>query len=146
MKKLVRWPIAVVAVLAALALPATALAHLERPSYWPDPAPDRSVWPAAGGQVPDVRPLESAVTGRGAGKVRVVCQGRGGWKSMGKLIDSIAQARRHGYRLRPSQPKLYLSRWEARRLFWENLALARSAATTRSSRPSSTRTTTTGSW
>ena len=110
--------------LAAFVLPASALAHLERPSYWPDPAPDTSITPAAGGKVPDLRSLSSAISGKGPGKVRVVCQGHGGWKSLGLLARSIAQARAHGYRLRPSQPKLRLSRWEALRLLWQNLALA----------------------
>ena len=41
------------------ALPA--LAHLERTAYWPDPAADTSVSPAAGGTVPTARSLESAV-------------------------------------------------------------------------------------
>jgi hypothetical protein len=112
----------------ALALPASALAHLERPSYWPDPAPDKSVTPWAGGEVPDLRSLASAVSGKGPGKVRVVCQGHGGWKSLGLLAESIAKARAHGYRLRPSQPKLSLSRWEALRLLGENLALANRCA------------------
>ena len=112
----------------AMALPAVALAHLERPSYWPDPAPDTSVSPPAGGKVPKLRSLDSAVSGRGAGKVRVVCQGRGGWKSLGALAQSIDSARKHGYRLRPSQPKLKLSRWHATRLFWENYVLARRCA------------------
>ena len=30
---------ALITVCFAMALPAVALAHLERPSYWPDPAP-----------------------------------------------------------------------------------------------------------
>ena len=45
------------AVLGTLALPAAAVAHLERPSYWPDPAPDTSIKPAAGGKVPELRSL-----------------------------------------------------------------------------------------
>ena len=65
--------------------------------------------------MPELRSLDSAVSGRGAGKVRVVCQGRGGWKSLGALAQSIDKARKHGYRLRPSQPKLKLSRWQATR-------------------------------
>ncbi len=79
-------------VLGALRWPAVAFAHLERPSYWPDPAPDTSVCPAAGGKVPELRSLESAVTGKGAGKVRVVCQGRGGWKSL-ELLASRSRRR-----------------------------------------------------
>jgi len=46
--------------LAALALPGLALAHLERPSYWPDPRPDTSVKPPAGGL--------TEVSGRGSGQ------------------------------------------------------------------------------
>ncbi len=111
--------------LGALALPAGAFAHLERPSYWPDPAPDTAVNPPAGGTVPKLRSLESAVDGRGPGRVRVVCQGRGGWKSLQSLYASIATARGHGYRIRPSQPKLHLNGRAARELLWQNLALAR---------------------
>ena len=47
----IAFAIAAVAVL----LPALAFAHIERASYWPDPAPDTSVKPAAGGSVPAVR-------------------------------------------------------------------------------------------
>ena len=46
----------------ALALAPLASGHLERPSYWPDPAPDATVSPPAGGKVPEARPLASAVT------------------------------------------------------------------------------------
>ena len=116
-------------VLGALVLPAMAFAHLERPSYWPDPNPDRSVYPAAGGKVPELRSLSSAVYGKHHRKsyadVRVVCQGRGGWKSIDLLRESISKARKHGYRLRPSQPKLYLSRRDANELLSLNLSLAR---------------------
>jgi hypothetical protein len=113
------------AVLTAVALPSVAFAHLERPSYWPDPAPDRTVRPAAGGKVPALRPLRTAVSGRGAGEVRVVCQGDGGRRSLRLLSRSIARARRNGYRVRPSQPKLRLTRQQARRLRRLNRALAR---------------------
>jgi hypothetical protein len=124
MPRLIAFGVAVV----ALALPTVALAHLERPSYWPDPAPDTSVSPPAGGKVPELRSLDSAVAGKGPGQVRVVCQGRGGWKSLGLLSKSIDDARRHGYRLRPSQPKLRLTRWDAFKLLWQNVLLARRCA------------------
>lgn len=52
-----------IAVLAALLVPAIAGGHIERASYWPDPAPDTAVTPAAGGEVPAVRSLASAVKG-----------------------------------------------------------------------------------
>ena len=122
-------------VLGTLVVPAMAFAHLERPSYWPDPAPDRSVYPAAGGKVPKLRSLASAVNGKGAGGVRVVCQGRGGWRSIDLLVRVDRKARRHGYRLRPSQPKLYLSRREARGCSRRTSPWRASASTARSSPP-----------
>jgi Right handed beta helix region len=113
------------AVLGTLTVPAVAVAHLERPSYWPDPAPDRSIKPAAGGKVPKVRSLRSAVSGKGAGEVRVVCRGNEGRASLRLLSKSIRRARRNGYRIRPSQPKLRLTPKQARRLLRYNRALAR---------------------
>ena len=116
--------LALATALALLALPALALAHLERPSYWPDPRPDKSVTPAAGGEVPKPRSLRSAVTGKGPGEVRVVCQGKDGSASLQRLRRSLRLAREHGYRVRPSQPKEFPTRKEARRLLKTNQALA----------------------
>ncbi len=98
-----RWRVGATAltILVAVALPALAYAHLERPSYWPDPAPDRSVSPPAGGEVPDARSLESAVTGKGPGEVRVVCLGAKGSKSLKVLRDSLRKAKKKGVNLRP---------------------------------------------
>jgi Right handed beta helix region len=107
------------ALAAALLLPALASAHLERPSYWPDPAPDRSVSPPAGGQVPKARSLASAVTGRGPGEVRVVCKG----SSLRLAKRSIAAGARRGFRIRPSQPKERLGGRDAARLLAINRAL-----------------------
>ena len=42
----------IAAILIAALLPALASAHVERASYWPDPAPDCGVKPCAGGAVP----------------------------------------------------------------------------------------------
>ena len=106
-----------------VAVPA-ASAHLERPSYWPDPRPDRSIQPAAGGEVPSARSLSSAVTGKGPGEVRVVCQGRDGAKSLRRALASIRKAENKGYRLRPSLPKTRISAKEATRLREINTALA----------------------
>ena len=50
-----------VLVFAGLAVPAIATGHIERASYWPDPAADTTIHPAAGGEVPTVRSLASAV-------------------------------------------------------------------------------------
>ena len=107
-----------------LALPALALAHLERPSYWPDPRPDKSVSPPAGGKVPQARSLKSAASGAGRGDVLVVCKGNRGAQSLALLRASVRKARKGGYRLRPSQPKIRLSKRQARRLLAINDVLA----------------------
>jgi hypothetical protein len=75
-----------------------AFGHVERSSYWPDPAPDRSVKPAAGGKVPKARSLASALRAKARGDTRVVCQ-RG---SLRRAIRSINSAQKNGYVLRPS--------------------------------------------
>ena len=98
--------------------------HLERPSYWPDPRPDRSVQPAAGGEVPDARSLASAVSGKGPGQVRVVCKGDGGEKSLRLAFRSIGAAQDKGFRLRPSVPMTRYGPREARALRGINAALA----------------------
>ena len=101
-------------VLALGVFPAVSMAHLERPSYWPDPAPDTSVEPAAGGKVPSARSLTSAAQGKGPGKVRVVCSGRKGKESMRRVRNSIRNARTRGFKIRPSQPTIKLSRKQVR--------------------------------
>ncbi len=104
-----------------LLVPALAAAHLERPSYWPDPAPDRSVSPPAGGKVPKARSLASAVTGKGRGEVRVVCR----TSSLKLAKRSIKRAQRRGFRLRPSLPKRKLGAGKARKLRRINRVLFR---------------------
>jgi hypothetical protein len=88
----------VAGVLAALAAPAAALAHIERPSYWPDPRPDNAVTPPAGGKVPTIRTLVSALDDSKPGKTLVVCQP----DSMSRLERSVANARKNGYFIRPT--------------------------------------------
>ena len=113
-----RGPIAVgVALLAAalavvlLAVPGIALGHVERTSYWPDPAPDASVTPAAGGSVPQYRKLATALKRKPPGTTRVVCQ-----------PDSLARARssirdgREGWALRPTEGTRRLHPKKARKL------------------------------
>ena len=107
------------AIVAACAAPASA--HLERPSYWPDPAPDTSVSPPAGGKVPSARSLASAVTGAGPGDVRVVCRK----DSLTILRKAVSTARKSGYRIRPSQPLRKLSKRQAARLIKLNRSLYR---------------------
>jgi hypothetical protein len=90
--------------LLALALTtAPALAHVERASYWPDPAPDCSITPCTGGAVPKARSLASALNAKLPGSTRVVCRP----DSMKLLSASINNARRHGYDLRPTDHRTF---------------------------------------
>jgi Right handed beta helix region len=86
------------AVIAALVIPAAVSAHIERASYWPKPAPDRSLKPAAGGKVPKPRSLVSALNERARGETRVVCRPN----SMRRLNNSVRRARKNGYKIRPT--------------------------------------------
>src|SRR4051794_3445778 len=100
-----------------LALPGTALAHVERTSYWPDPAPDTTVRPSAGGKVPKPRSLASALDLASA--TSVVCKG----DSLTKASNAIAAARVKGYRLRPTEPLIKLSQKQAANLLSVNKRL-----------------------
>jgi hypothetical protein len=102
-------------------LTTAAFGHVERSSYWPNPSPDATVKPAAGGKVPKPRTLASALRAKARGDTRVVCQ-RG---SLKRALRSINQARRSGFTLRPSQGKKKLSARNARRLTAQNRAFAR---------------------
>ncbi len=71
------WIVALTVLAATAVLVATqASAHVERASYWPDPAPDTSVTPPTGGKVPVARSLFTALQRKPPGATRVVCQGR----------------------------------------------------------------------
>jgi hypothetical protein len=86
------------ALLVALVLPAVAGAHIERAAYWPDPRPDCSIHPCAGGRVPKARSLASALNRKPPGVTRVVCKA----DSLALLRRSIERARKRGYYVRPS--------------------------------------------
>jgi Right handed beta helix region len=94
-----RRSITFVVAITAMALPAAALAHVERPSYWPDPAADTGVAPAAGGQPPSVRSLDSALTG--PDETRVVCKE----DSLDLAKAAINKAHDKGYKILPSDDK-----------------------------------------
>jgi Right handed beta helix region len=98
-------------VAAAIVWPAVASGHAERPGYWPDPAPDTSVVPPAGGAVPKARTLASALKRKPPGRTRVVCQ-RG---SLRRARVSIRRARANGYEIRPSDRRRLTAK-QARRL------------------------------
>jgi hypothetical protein len=114
--------VVVVVALSALLCSAVASAHVERSSYWPDPAPDTSITPAAGGAVPTARTLVSAVykkkSMRGPGTTRVVCQ----TNSLALLRDSIRRARASGYDVRPHDHRSF-SKSSATRLLLVNKLL-----------------------
>ena len=78
-----------------LAVVTGASAHIERASYWPDPAPDTAVNPPTGGEVPTVRSLFTALQKKRPGATRVVCQGRvPSMKRVNKLKRAIRRARK----------------------------------------------------
>ncbi|MGH2980558.1 MAG: hypothetical protein ACRDKV_00755 [Solirubrobacterales bacterium] len=97
MRSLTRRTIGAAVVVGALVLPATASGHIERASYWPDPAPDTSVSPPAGGKVPLMRTLKSALDDSRPGQTRVVCQP----DSLRRLGASLRDAYVNGYDIRP---------------------------------------------
>src|SRR3954454_15935565 len=103
---------AAAATAAALALPALATAHIERPAYWPDPRPDHHVQPAAGGNVPEARSLASAFDRSRPGKTLVVCKRN----SMTQVARSIHAVRTRGYALRPTLKPHKLSAERAHRM------------------------------
>jgi hypothetical protein len=131
--------IAVAVASVAVLLPAIALAHIERASYWPNPAPDTSVKPAAGGQVPAVRKVFSALNKKKPGTTRVVCQQvpskklrkHGSIKALSKnksikaLNKDLKKARKKGYKLRESQPAIHLKKKKAKKLRSFNIKLLR---------------------
>jgi hypothetical protein len=92
-----RFTLAAGLALAVVLVPALAAAHVERASYWPDPAPDKSVKPPAGGHVPKIRPLSTALDPSRPGVTRVVCKR----DSMKRLTSSVHHALLVGYSLRP---------------------------------------------
>src|SRR5436190_11735817 len=101
-----RWCVGLAAALLSVLLaPALASAHVERASYWPDPAPDCSVTPCAGGAVPTPRSLSSALSTTGPGVTRVVCQK----DSVKRAKQSIAAAESVGYVVRPTQGRQKIS-------------------------------------
>jgi hypothetical protein len=123
----------------AVAMPTLALAHIERASYWPDPAPDTSVSPPAGGSVPAVRKLFSALDKKAPGVTRVVCshvpskkvRKHGTRKKLSRnasikaLNAGLKRARANGYQLRPSQPAIKVTKKQAKKLRKFNVKLLR---------------------
>jgi hypothetical protein len=95
-----------------------AQAHVERPSYWPDPKPDCSISPCAGGKVPTARSLASALNAEAPGRTRVVCQA----DSLERLRKSVSRALKVGYYERPTVHKSFTDK-QASSLLRVNRAL-----------------------
>jgi hypothetical protein len=102
-----------------LGVPGLALAHVERTAYWPDPRPDTSVKPAAGGKVPKARSLASALNKKPPGSTRVVCQ----TGSLSRLRHSIRRAEKSGFNNRPTEALHKLSKKAGKRLLRVNQRL-----------------------
>jgi hypothetical protein len=131
--------VAIAIAVVAILVPTLAFAHIERASYWPDPAPDKSVKPAAGGSVPAVRKLSSALKKNLPGKTRVVCQQvpskklrkHGTTKQLSKnksikaLNKDLKTAKKTGYTLRASQPLIRISKKKAKNVRKTNIKLLR---------------------
>src|SRR3712207_9532743 len=101
-----RGRVGAVVLTAALAAPSFALAHVERPAYFPDPAADRTVVSGAGGQVPRIRKLSSSLDANFVGDTRVVCQSN----SLSLVKQAIAKARRDGYEIRRTEKRRMTAR------------------------------------
>jgi hypothetical protein len=109
----------------AIVVPAVALAHIERASYWPDPAGETVGGVQAGGEVPEIRSLFSALQEKPPGTTRVVCQGEDGEESLNRLDQSLERVLDEGYVIRPSEGSVEVGRGEAERVRAFNLLLAR---------------------
>lgn len=99
------------AVAVAILVPASAWAHVERSTFWPDPAPDTSVNPPAGGEVPEYRPLDTALKNGPPGDTHIVCQD----DSLSRAKDAIKKGRK-GFKVRPSEDKRHLTKRKAKKL------------------------------
>jgi hypothetical protein len=113
------------AIACMLLVPAMALGHLERPSYWPDPQPEKVEGISVGGKVPEAKSLGSALKAKGKSELHVVCQGKNGKESLSLLEKSIDDARKNGWVLRPSQGEEKLSKKQAKKLKQTNKKLAK---------------------
>ena len=85
-------------ILGVLVLATAASGHIERASYWPDPAADTSVSPPAGGKVPEIRNLASSLRKKPPGAPASSAR-RTRFK---KAKRSIRRARKSGYDIRPA--------------------------------------------
>lgn len=92
------WLVATLVLAAGLGLIATqASAHIERASYWPNPAPDNSIKPPTGGKVPAAKNLFTALQKKPVGETRVVCPGKvPSTRLLKRYTRALKAARREG--------------------------------------------------
>src|SRR3954453_4924223 len=83
-----------------LSITASAAAHIERASYWPDPKPDKASGVTTGGAVPKAKSLASALSNK---NTKVVCQAN----SVSLLKTSIASGVKNGYDIRPTEHRKF---------------------------------------
>jgi hypothetical protein len=112
--------VAVAALLAVAVVASTAFAHVERASYWPDPAADTGIKPAAGGGVPAARNLFTALDKKPPGTTRVVCQGPA---SLTRLKKAVRRAQTIGFTYRSTEKPRKLSSKQAAKLVKLNTKL-----------------------
>ena len=115
-----RAPLAILLTAACVAVPGVALAHVERPAYFPDPAAEKVDGVKVGGDFPKARSLKSALKADPPGETRVVCQD----DSLALLKDSVKTARKHGYDIRPTDHRK-LSKKKGKKLVKINKKLAK---------------------
>ena len=87
----------------AIVVGTTASAHVERASYWPNPAPDTSVHPPAGGHVPGARSLYSALRKSPPGVTRIICQGH---VPSNRRVTTLSRSLRRAKRSHASKARL----------------------------------------
>jgi hypothetical protein len=111
---------AIAALVAAAVVSVPAVAHVERPAYFPDPAAETVGRQTTGGSVPKIRTLASALNRKLPGKTYVICQR----DSLPRVRAAIKRARTSGYEIRPSDRRT-LNAKQARRLLRTNKRLRR---------------------
>ena len=132
--------IAIAIAAVAMLVPALALAHIERASYWPDPGA-RHLGQAGRRRLRSRRAqaLQRRSKKKKPGKTRVVCptvpskklRKHGTAKQLSKnksikaLNKDLKKARKKGYKLRESQPAIKLKKKKAKKLRKFNLKLLR---------------------
>ena len=122
----------VVSLFAVLLPSMAAQAHVERPSYWPDPKPDCTISPCAGGEVPTARSLASALDDAPPGETLVVCQD----DSMDRVnAGDRHAAKANGYFIRPTDHQDLLRRRGHRAAADQHGSCSLAASTTRSRPP-----------